>query len=34
VDTDAESRLQTFLDDSSFDRGAQRLRQLYERLRN
>jgi beta-1,4-mannosyltransferase len=32
VDTDAKSRLQAFLDDCSFDRGAQRLRQLYERL--
>jgi beta-1,4-mannosyltransferase len=32
VDTDAKSRLQAFLDDCSFDRGAQQLRQLYERL--
>ena len=34
VDTDAKSRLQTFLDDCSFDRGARQLRQLYERLIN
>jgi len=34
VDTDAKSRLQAFLDDCSFDRGARQLRQLYERLIN
>jgi hypothetical protein len=32
VDTDATSRLAAFLDDCSFDHGAQRLRTLYERL--
>jgi hypothetical protein len=34
VDTDAKSRLLTFLDDCSFDRGARQLRQLYKRLMN
>jgi beta-1,4-mannosyltransferase len=34
VDADANSRLRAFLDDCSFDHGAQRLRQLYERLKN
>jgi hypothetical protein len=32
VDTDAKSRLRAFLDDCSFDHGAQQLRVLYERL--
>src|SRR6201999_1337647 len=32
VDGDAQSRLQDFLDDCSFDHGAVQLRQLYERL--
>jgi hypothetical protein len=32
VDTDAKSRLAAFLDDCSFDHGAQQLRVLYERL--
>jgi beta-1,4-mannosyltransferase len=32
IDTDAKSRLRDFLDDCSFDQGAQQLRQLYERL--
>ena len=32
VDMDAKSRLGAFLDDCSFDRGAQQLRVLYERL--
>ena len=32
VDTDAKSRLEAFLDDCSFDHGAQQLRVLYERL--
>jgi glycosyltransferase involved in cell wall biosynthesis len=34
VDTDAKLRLRAFLDDCSFDHGAQQLRQLYERLMN
>jgi beta-1,4-mannosyltransferase len=34
VDTDAKSRLRAFLDDCSFDHGAEQLRQLYERLMN
>jgi glycosyltransferase involved in cell wall biosynthesis len=34
VGTDAKSRLGVFLDDCSFDHGAQQLRQLYERLMN
>ncbi len=34
VDTDAKSRLRAFLDDCSFDHGAQQLRQLYEGLLN
>jgi glycosyltransferase involved in cell wall biosynthesis len=34
VDRDATSRLRAFLDDCSFDHGAQQLRVLYERLIN
>lgn len=34
VDLDARSRLRMFLEDCSFDRGAQQLRELYERLIN
>jgi beta-1,4-mannosyltransferase len=34
VDTHARSRLRAFLDDCSFDHGAQRLRELYERIIN
>ena len=34
VDMEATSRLRAFLDDCSFDHGAQRLCQLYERLMN
>jgi beta-1,4-mannosyltransferase len=34
VDQDARSRLGAFLDDCSFEHGAQQLRQLYERLLN
>lgn len=34
VDTDAKSRLRAFLDDCSFDHGAQQLRHLYRRLMN
>ncbi len=34
VDIDAKSRLRDFLDDCSFDRGARKLRQLYEQLVN
>src|SRR5260370_19083061 len=34
VDLDAKSRLRVFLDDCSFDHGAQQLRQLYGRLIN
>jgi hypothetical protein len=34
VDPDATSRLAAFLDDCSFDHGAQQLRQLYQRLMN
>jgi glycosyltransferase involved in cell wall biosynthesis len=32
VDTDAKSRLRTFLDDCSFDHGTQELRRLYRQL--
>ena len=32
VDADAKARLRAFLDDCSFDHGAQQLRVLYERL--
>lgn len=34
MDTEAKSRLETFLDNSEFDLGAQRLRQLYKELIN
>jgi beta-1,4-mannosyltransferase len=34
VDTDAKSRLQAFLDECSFDHGAQHLYQLYKELMN
>jgi hypothetical protein len=34
VDTDAKSRLGAFLDNCSFEHGAQQLRVLYERLMN
>ena len=34
VDTDGQSRLRAFLNDCSFDHGAEQLCQLYKRLRN
>ena len=34
VNTDAKSRLAAFLDNCSFEHGAQQLRILYERLMN